>query len=127
MPTIDQSRPILDSAGRPANGYLRIRMSHSFDATPGFVTSAVAVADVRNGRATSHGNPLFLPVTPNGVWAQIDEDFDGSTVTSRTVVVPSIEEIAYADLILNYPAQGGPIDGGTVGGSGTGLIDGGMP
>ena len=127
MPIIDPSRPILDSAGRPANGYLRIRMSHSFDTSPGFVTSAIAVADVRNGRATMNGGVMSLPVTPNGVWVQIEEDFDGSTLTRRDVIVPNVEAIAYADLILEYPAQGGPIDGGTVGGAGNGLIDGGMP
>lgn len=100
MPTI--TGPILDSAGRPANGLLRVRASRPFDIGAGHVTQAVGSAVVRDGVPfTSNGSAWSLPPTPDGAHLTIEQELDGDASTRTKVTVPDLAQITYAELLFN--------------------------
>lgn len=94
--------PVLDSAGRPANGWLRVTASRPFDTAQGHVTQALSTASVRDGVPLIGGQPLKLPATPDGVYMTIIQDLDGDRTQRFDVVVPEADSaISYSQLLSN--------------------------
>lgn len=97
--------PILDSAGRPANGRIRFAASSPFDSPAGLVTTAWATAEVLEGipyTAATRTKPReawTLPPTPEGVWFRIEQDLDGSSVQRFGATVPDTTTLAYSQLL----------------------------
>lgn len=107
MPEIIGTPPILDSSGRLASGFLRFRVSRPFNVPGGHVTKALAVAQVRRGvPLTAAGHPLTLPVTPDGVTLDIEQDLDGDDIERFTVTVPDVPTLTYSELLFNRGQQG---------------------
>lgn len=119
MPTI--VGPILNSAGQPASGILRVTATEPFESgAAGLVTRGVATVTVVNGSPLLPGAaPFTLPVTPEGVALRLEEDLDGARVARYDIEVPDLATITYRDLILSYSTW--------VPGSTFGVIDGGAP
>jgi hypothetical protein len=99
MPTI--TGPILDSAGRPANGLLRVRASRPFDVGAGHVTQAVGMATVRDGIPYLTTGSWSLPTTPDGVYLELEQDLDGEQVNKFTLAVPDVQTMSYSELLFN--------------------------
>lgn len=120
MPLITGS--ILDSAGRPANGYTRFRVSAGFPSGDTMTIPVVNTALVVNGVMP---DGFTLPPTPEGVSMQVTEDFDGQYTNRRYFSVPAVDEISYANLVLGFEVPPFEIDGGDVVGGAQYVIDGG--
>lgn len=101
--------PILDSSGRPANGYLRVRASRPFDIGTGHVTQALGVATVIGGEPRVAGGQWEVPATPDGISLTVSQDLDGDQLQQFTVVVPDRQGMSYSELLFN---RGGAGDGG---------------
>ena len=99
MPTI--TGPVLDSSGRPANGFLRVRASRPFDIGAGHVTQALATARVRDGVPVYASQPWSVPPTPDGVYLELEQDLDGDCVQKFTVLVPDVTSMSYSELLFN--------------------------
>ncbi|MCC4906986.1 hypothetical protein [Microbacterium sp. cx-59] len=99
MPTI--TGPILDSAGRPANGLLRVRASRPFDIGAGHVTQAVGWATVRDGIPYLTSGAWALPPTPDGVTLTLEQDLDGEQSLQFSVAVPDVQSMSYSELLFN--------------------------
>lgn len=99
MPTI--TGPILDSAGRPANGILRVRASRPFDIGAGHVTQAVGWATVRDGIPYLTSGAWTLPATPEGVTLVLEQDLDGEQSIEFSVAVPDVQSMSYSELLFN--------------------------
>ncbi|KJL39896.1 hypothetical protein [Microbacterium trichothecenolyticum] len=99
MPLI--SGLILDSSGKPANGWLRVRASRPFDTSTGLVTTALATVAVVAGVPTRDGSPWQLPPTPDGVAYSIEQDLDGDAIDRFTVIAPDESSMTYTELLFN--------------------------
>lgn len=107
MPTI--TGPILDSAGAPANGFLRVRASKPFDIGAGHVTQALATARVRDGVPQLAGQAWAVPATPDGVYLHLQQDLDGEQMQPFTLTVPDVPSMTYSELLFNRGGgAGGP-------------------
>lgn len=107
MPTI--TGPILDSAGRPASGILRVRASRPFELGVGLITQALGVAEVRGGEPLVANQPWTVPITPDGVYLHVEQDLDGEQLVRYTVFVPSVDVMTYAQFLFNRgQGAGGP-------------------
>lgn len=105
MPTI--TGPILDSTGDLANGFLRVRASKPFDIGTGHVTQALAVARVRDGIPQIAGQPWSVPVTPDGVYLELQQDLDGEQMQTFTLTIPDVASMTYGELLFNRGAGAG--------------------
>lgn len=108
MPTI--TGPILDSAGKPANGFIRVSASRAFDTETGHVTTAWAIARVVEGEPLVNGALWALPSTPEGVWFNLEQELDGEQTVKYGVKVPETESITYSVLLFNRGGAGGTWD-----------------
>ncbi|GAA3008969.1 hypothetical protein [Microbacterium aurantiacum] len=107
MPTI--TGPILDSAGRPANGVLRVKASRPFDIGAGHITQTVGWATVRDGVPYLSSGAWSLPPTPDGVYLLLEQDLDGEQVNKFTIAVPDVQSMSYSELLFNRGGgEGGP-------------------
>lgn len=107
MPVLKDAPPILDSSGRPANGYLRVMVTNAYDAGTGHVTAAVGLVEVKDGICRIDGEPWAPPPTPEGVQLVILQDLDNETVKQIRTVVPDQAEITYSELLFNRGGNGG--------------------
>lgn len=108
MPII--TGPILDSSGRPANGWLRVRASRPFEIGQGLVTEARATIAVKNGDPVTPTGQWTLPPTPEGVYLTLEQDLDGETLRTFGLSVPDITGgMTYSELLFNRGnGEGGP-------------------
>ncbi|WP_144795683.1 hypothetical protein [Microbacterium paludicola] len=106
MPAI--TGPILDSSGRPANGYLRVRASRPFDSAGSHITEARGVARVVNGVPVDTGGAWSLPPTPEGVYLTLVQDLDGDQLQEFNVIVPERQTMTYSELLFNRGGAGTP-------------------
>lgn len=104
MPTI--TGPILDSSGRPANGYLRVRASRPFDIGAGHVTEALGTAAVVAGEPRVAGGAWSLPETPEGVSLMLVQDLDGEQAQQFSITVPSRNAMTYSELLFHRGGSG---------------------
>jgi hypothetical protein len=107
MPTI--TGPILDSAGRPANGHLKVRASRPFDIGAGHVTQAAGWATVRDGIPYLVTGAWNLPATPEGTYLVLEQDLDGEETRQFNLAVPDVASMSYSELLFNRGnGEGGP-------------------
>lgn len=107
MPTI--TGPILDSSGRPANGMLRVNASRPFEIGDGLVTEARATITVKDGIPQNAAGAWSLPVTPEGVYLDVQQDLDGEVLRTFTVRVPDVGVLTYSELLFHRGGgDGGP-------------------
>jgi GDSL-like Lipase/Acylhydrolase family len=108
---------ILDSAGKPANGFLTGRQTSRFTTGAGLVTQTQFRAVIQSGQIRAeNGEALDIPATPDGqaceLWEILSElDARGKVqprTTPRVVTVPATTSAPYADLVdvVSPPSSG---------------------
>lgn len=100
---------ILDSAGKPANGFIPGQQTARHIVAAGLVTQTMFRGIIRDGQIFGPDgvNPLNLPPTPAGQAVQlweilIESDLNGRPrehVTTRLVTIPNVASVAYTDLV----------------------------
>ena len=100
MATIRTSLPILDSAGKPANGKIYFEQSNQYVAAEGLVTTARGIALITGGQLTAEdGNsPLVIPTTPTDQIVTITQQISVSTPAVWTTQIPDLAEVEYSNL-----------------------------
>lgn len=102
MPIITGRPKILDSSGNPANGFVYVSATRSFDSPQGLVTTAKSTVRVVDGEPTQNGSAWTVPVTPDGAFLTIEQDLDGDTMRRvARVTVPDVSAMSYSELLFN--------------------------
>lgn len=107
MPTITTTRKILDSSGRPFNGFAYCRVRKAFTIPTGEVTPLSYRALVTGGQLLAEdGTPFSLPPTPAGNPMQVKlvgrervgGRSDDYSLPVRALDIPDVDSVEWLDL-----------------------------
>jgi hypothetical protein len=107
MPTITTDTPILDSGGKPFNGFAYCRVTKGYVLPTGEVTRLGVRAVIKDGHLVDEdGTPFTLPATPDDAPMQVNivgfETRGGAVIDyafpSRLLRIPEISTIEWVDL-----------------------------
>ena len=122
MPNLLTPLPFLDASEQPANGYIFAQATRTFSTVNGFITTVRSMGRIVNGvfltSDDSKSDPFVLSAAtvdaPLNVTVKLDSyDAQGRLVkgsggvTGRTVTVPDVGTVTWADLVDVAPVTAG--------------------